>query len=164
MLVTGASKGIGKAIALTMAQSGARGLVLLARSSLSSAREECLTVQRSGHPLQVLSLQVDIADNNQVQAAAKEVKAAFGRLDIVINNAGYVDRYNLIADTDTEDWWRVWNINLRGLYHVTRAFLPLLIECGGDKTFVNVASISALVMTPQYSAYSVCPLALMSGS
>ena len=88
MLVTGASKGIGKAIALTMAQSGARGLVLLARSSLSSVREECLTVQRSGHPLQVLSLQVDITDNNQVEAAAKEVKAAFGRLDIVINNAG----------------------------------------------------------------------------
>lgn len=155
-VVTGASKGIGRAIALAIAQSGARGLVLLARSGLDTAKEQCLAVQRLGHPLEVLAVQTDVANNDQVVAAAKRVEDAFGRVDVVVNNAGIVERYNYIVDSDPDEWWKTWNVNLRGTYQVTRAFLPLLIKCGGDKTIVNVASISADILLPRYSSVAVC--------
>ena len=155
VVLTGASKGIGRAIALAIAQSGARGLILLARSSLDAVKEQCLAAQRRGHPLEVLAVQTDVANNEQVVAAAKRVEDTFGRVDVVINNAGYAERYNYIADSDPDDWWKVWNVNLRGPYHVTRAFLPLLIKSGGDKTIVNVASIAADILLPRYSSYAV---------
>lgn len=78
VLVSDASKGIGKAIPLSIAQSGARGLVLLARSELSSVKDACLSARRTGHPLHVLTLTADISDNAQVEAAAKEVGLSLG--------------------------------------------------------------------------------------
>ena len=88
-------------------------------------------------------------------AAAKEVESVFGRLDFVVNNAGYINDYAYIADSDPDDWWRVWNINVRGTYHVTRAFLPLLVQCGGDKTIVNVVSHGAVDISSCYASYCV---------
>lgn len=160
ILITGASKGVGKAIALAFAQSGARGLVLLARSSLAPVQEACLSMQRPGHPLQILTLHVDIANNDQVEAAAKQVEATFGRLDIVINNVGYLGGSDLIAESDTEEWWKGWEVNIRGTYHVTRAFVPLLIQAGGDKTIVNMSSSGALGIGAGYSSYCVSALSL----
>ena len=154
-MLTGASKGIGRAIALAIAQSGARGLVLLARSRLDAIEEQCLAAQQPGHPLEVLTVQTDVANNGQVVAAAKQVEETFGRVDVVINNAGYLERYNYIADSDPDEWWKVWDVNMRGTYHVTRAFLPLLIKCGGDKTIVNVASTGGHTLTRRISSYSV---------
>ena len=154
-MLTGASKGIGRAMAFAVAQSGARGLVLLARSSLDAVKERCLATQRPGCPLEVMTIQTDVANNDQVVAAAKQVEDTFGRVDVVINNAGYAERYNYIADSDPDDWWKGWNVNMRGTYHVTRAFLPLLIKCGGDKTIVNVSSLSAHAWIPRYTSYSV---------
>jgi len=161
ILLTGASKGIGKAIALAMAQSGARGLVLLARSDLEAVKASCLAAQRPGHPLQVLALSVDVTNNEQVLDAAKQVQTTFGRIDVVINNAGYMEKHNLIADTDVDEWWSVWNINMRGTYQVTRAFLPLLIESGGEKTIINLTSVGAHFFVPRYSAYPTSKLALL---
>ena len=88
VVVTGASKGIGRAIAMAMAQAGAKGLALLARSDLDHTKERCLAAQRPGHPLKVLTIQVDVANNDQVVAAARQVEETFGRVDVVINNAG----------------------------------------------------------------------------
>ena len=155
MLVTGASKGIGRAIALTMAQSGARGLALLARSSLSAVKEECLAVQRPGYPLEVQTLQIDISNHAQVEATAKEVEKKFGQLDIVINNAGYLNDFQLIAESDPLEWWKVWEVNLHGMYNITRTFLPLLIVSGGDKTIINLSSIGAHVLNKGQSSYAV---------
>ena len=119
---------MGKAIALTVAQSGARGLVLLARSSLSSVKEACLSLQRPGHPLHVLAAQVDVTDGSQVATLVNEVESTFGRLDVVVNNAGYLNTVQQIPDSDPNDWWKVWEVNIRGTYHVVRACLPLLIK------------------------------------
>ena len=153
--MTGASKGIGKAIALAFSQSGVRGLVLLARSDLSAVKAECLAAQRSGRSLEVLTAQVDVAKNEEVVAAVKTVEETFGRLDVVINNAGYLAKYSSITDSDPEDWWTTWNINIRGTYHVVRAALPLLIKCDGDKTVINVSSMGGNVIFPRYSSYGV---------
>ena len=68
VLVTGASKGIGKAIALTFAQAGIRGLALLARSPLAALKDECLAAQRPGKPLEVLTIHADISNNDHIEA------------------------------------------------------------------------------------------------
>lgn len=133
-------------------------MVLLARSSLDAVKKQCLAAQRPGHPLEVLTVRTDVTDNDQVVAAAKQVEKTFGHVDIVINIAGYLEHYNYIADSDPDEWWKPWNVNIRGAYHVTRAFVPLLIKSGGDNTFVNVASSAGFVMTPRISSYSVCCL------
>ncbi|EKM53734.1 uncharacterized protein PHACADRAFT_211397 [Phanerochaete carnosa HHB-10118-sp] len=161
VLVTGASKGIGRAIALAVAQAGASGLVLLARSNLDVVKQQCLAAQGPGRPLEVLTLAADITDTDQVAAAAAHVETTFGRVDVVVNNAGYLERCGRIADSDPEEWWSVWNTNVRGTYGVTRAFLPLLIRCGGDRTIVNVSSTGAHTFSPRYSAYSTSKLALL---
>ena len=163
VLITGASKGMGKAMALTIAQSGVRGLVLCARSSLSSVKEACLSLRRPSHSLQVLTTQVDVTNSDQVVALANEVEATFQRLDIVINNAGYLNTTLKFPDSNPDDWWRVWEVNIRGTYNVSRAFLPLLIKCDGDKTILNVTSVAALLQHPGFSAYSVRALGLSSG-
>lgn len=157
VLVTGASRGIGKAIALAVSQSGAKGLVLFARSDLSEVKAACLSVQRAGHPLEVLTVCVDVTKNDQVVAAVKEAEEVFGRLDIVVNNAGYIEAYSHIAESHPDDWWTTWDINLRGTYHVVRATLPLLIKCDGDKTIISVSSVSANWVLPLYPSYCVSP-------
>lgn len=162
MVITGASRSIGRATAIAIAQSGARGLVLLARSGpgLEAVKEQCLAAQRPGHPLEVVAVQTDVSSNDQVIAAAKRVEDTFGRVDVIINNVGILEHYNFIADSDPDDWWKAWEVNMRGTYQVTRAFLPLLIKCGGDKTIVDVSSASAHEYLPRYSAYSVRHLQL----
>lgn len=155
VLITGASRGIGEAIALAFAQSGAKGLVLFARSDISKVKAACLSAQRAGHPLEVLTMPVDVANNDQVVAAVKKAEEVFGRLDIVVNNAGFFGKYSHIADSDPDNWWKTWDINLRGAYHVIRATLPLLVQCDGDKTIVNVSSIGANIMIPRFSSYQV---------
>ena len=155
VLVTGASRGIGRAIAIAIAGSGAKGLVLFARSDLSEVKAACVSVQRSGHPLEILTVSADIADNDQVIAGVKEIEKTFGRLDIVVNNAAFSEKRSVIADSDPYDWWKVWDVNVRGTYHVVRATLPLLVQCGGDKTIVNVGSQASNLLFPQSSAYCV---------
>ena len=155
VLITGASKGIGKNIALAFAQAGITGIALFARSNLHATEAACLAAQRPGHPLKVLSLSVDTTDSAKVTDAAEKVEAAFGRVDFIINNAGYMEPFRLIADTDPEEWWKTWTVNVLGTYHVTRAFLPLLVKCGGEKTVINMTSIGAHFLGPQVSAYQV---------
>ncbi|CCM03044.1 uncharacterized protein FIBRA_05162 [Fibroporia radiculosa] len=160
VLVTGASKGIGKTIAISFAQAGATGLVLLARSDLSATEAACKTAQRPGQSLAVLSLSVDISDPAQVTGALAKVKETFGQLDVIVNNAGYREPYALIGDSESESWWRTWEVNIRGTYEVTRASLPLLVECDGSKTVIIVTSRAALgAVQSQLSAYVMSKLA-----
>jgi len=155
VLVTGASRGIGKASAVAFAQAGVSGLVLFARSDMEGVEAACRAAARPEQELRVLTFTVDITDASAISEAVKQVKATFGKLDIVVNNAGAIEPLSLIGDSDPETWWNVWTVNVSGTYQVTRAFLPLLIECGGDRTIFNIASIAALQARQYNSAYSV---------
>ncbi|TFY67485.1 hypothetical protein EVJ58_g1597 [Rhodofomes roseus] len=161
VLVTGASKGIGKAVAIAFAQAGVSGLVLLARSDMSATKAACEAAQRPGQSLQVLTISADNTITADVEAAAQNVKETFGRLDVLINNAGYMEGSGKIGDYEPEEWWKSWTINIRGTYEVTRAFLPLLLECGGDKIIVNVSSVGAHFVDGLISAYKMTKLAIL---
>ncbi|KAL4913081.1 hypothetical protein BDW62DRAFT_205885 [Aspergillus aurantiobrunneus] len=154
VVITGASKGIGRAIALSFAKSGVSGLVILARSDLASLENEILAVAEEASRSQpkVLRLAFDITDRTQVESAARQVESTFGGVDILVNNAGYLDSFDAFADTDPDDWWRTYEVNVKGVYLMARAFLPLVLK-SNDKTIIACASIGAVSTQPGMSAY-----------
>ncbi|ORY57889.1 uncharacterized protein BCR38DRAFT_461136 [Pseudomassariella vexata] len=156
---SGASKGLGKAMSISFAKAGASMIAIGARSDLpgtAKKMEEAATALGKPAP-KILLLQLDVTDTKSAENAAAQVKKAFGRLDIVINNAGIVT-YGKIVDSDPDEWMRVFDVNLKGPYLVLRSFIPLLLE-GGDKTAITVSSVGAHIILPGYSAYQTSKLA-----
>lgn len=159
VLVTGASRGIGRAIALSFAKARASGIAIAARSTKDLEELEAaiakVTVSHEDKT-RVLRLECDVTDVASVEKAEKSVKGTFGRLDILVNNAGISERLAQMVESEPDEWWKTWTVNMRGPYLVTRAFLPLLLESkDGDKTIVNLSSIGAHQMLKGASAYQV---------
>ncbi|KAI0387386.1 NAD(P)-binding protein [Hypomontagnella monticulosa] len=161
VFVTGASRGLGKAISISFARAGASMIAIGARSDLSFTVQEMKTAAASvGRPEPIiLPLKFDVSDRKSVDEAAAKVKKTFGHIDIVINNAGIFSG-GLIADTDPDEWWRIWQVNLMGPYLVARAFIPLLLA-GSSKTIVTVSSVGALLTLPGLSTYQISKLAVL---
>ncbi|KAF2641862.1 NAD(P)-binding protein [Massarina eburnea CBS 473.64] len=163
VLITGASKGLGKATAISYAKAGASGIILGARSPLEGTVDEVkAAAKEAGRPEpKILSLNLDVTDRANVDEAARAVTEAFdGRIDILINNAGYLSAFKPLTETDPEEWWKDYNVNLKGVYLMTRAFLPLLLR-SSHKVIINISSISANILPPNSSAYSSSKLALL---
>ena len=162
MLVSGASKGIGTAIAVAFAQAGASAIAIAARSSLDAVESAVLDAAKAaGHPAPtVLKLLLDVSDGENVASVASQIEQTFGHLDILVNNAGCLEAWHSIGDTDPASWWNTWEVNLKGTYLMTRAFLPLLLK-GGEKTIINVNSIGAHLVRPGASAYQTSKLAIL---
>lgn len=164
VLVSGASKGIGTAIAIAFAQAGASAIAIAARSSLDAVESAILAAaQKARHPApHILKLPLDVSDEPAVASAASQTERTFGRLDILVNNAGRLEAWHPIGDTDPASWWQTWEVNLKGTYLMTRAFLPLLLRSDdGQKTIVNVNSIGAHLVRPGASAYQTSKLAIL---
>lgn len=162
VFISGASRGIGWGIALSYARAGASAIAIGARSSLASLETAIRgAASEANRPApKILTLQFDVTSKASVDDAAAAVEKAFGRLDIVINNAGIMGSFAPIAEGDPDKWWETWNVNLRGPYLVTRAFLPLLLK-GGEKTIVTVSSVGAHLTTAGLSAYQTSKLAVL---
>jgi len=145
-VVTGASRGIGRAIALRFAEAGA-DLALWARDpgALQRVADEVTALGARS-----LATACDVADPAAVAAAAAGVRRALAPIAIVVNNAGNVLRKPTVDITDAE-WRRVMAVNLDGPFHVTRAFLPDLIRAGGR--IINISSIAGREGTPLLAAY-----------
>ena len=161
VFICGASKGIGKSITLSFAKAGVSSIAIGARSDQASLVKdigEVAAAAKKSAP-QVLQIKLDVTRQESVDSAAIEVEKQFGRLDIIVNNAGALDSAP-IAESDPDTWWNVWAINIRGPYLVTRAFLPLMLK-GGDKQIVNVSSVGAFHASPGLSAYQTSKLALL---
>lgn len=112
VFVTGASKGVGRATAIGYAKAGAAAIGLGARSQLSSLEKEIQdAAKKAGKKApKMLSVKLDVEDRASVEAAAKEIEASFGRLDILINNAGYLEKAIPIAESDPDEWWKTWTV------------------------------------------------------
>jgi meso-butanediol dehydrogenase / (S,S)-butanediol dehydrogenase / diacetyl reductase len=144
-LVTGASTGIGRAVALRFAREGAR--------VLGVARGAAIEALRTDSGGQVETLSCDVSDPSQVARMVSYCRERFGRLDVLCNNAGTGGRTSVrIHELDVDEWDRVLGTNLRGAFLVMKHTLPLMLECGGG-SIVNMASIGSFRATPGSSAY-----------
>jgi NAD(P)-dependent dehydrogenase (short-subunit alcohol dehydrogenase family) len=164
VFITGASRGIGKAAAISYAKAGASQIAIAARTDIEEVETEMIRAAKDfgKDAPQVLRIQLDITSDDDVQKAAKQVEKAFGRLDILINNAGYGEKFVPIHESDVDDWWRVWEVNIKGSYLVTRAFLPLLFKTTDSyRIILNVCSIGANITSPGASGYQCGKLALL---
>jgi NAD(P)-dependent dehydrogenase (short-subunit alcohol dehydrogenase family) len=164
VLITGASKGIGRAMAVSFAKAGAAAIAIAARSNLDEIEKEMLAeAQQAGQTSapKILKLQLDVTDEKSVSNAVTQVQQTFGgKLDILVNNAGYLENWAPVAETDPLEWWKCWEINVKGTYLTTRAFLPLLLQ-GSQKTIVNLSSIGAHITRHGASAYQTSKFAVL---
>lgn len=147
-IVTGASKGIGKATALELAKSGVS--VVLAARTTAALEDLAAEIRREGGAAEAVSC--DVAVYADVLAAIERCQSAFGRLDILINNAGIVDPIARLADSDPEAWVKAAGINYHGVYHGLRAALPVMAKQGSG-TVVNVSSGAAVNPMEGWSQY-----------
>lgn len=154
-LITGAGKGIGKAIALALAKEGVN-VILVART-----QEEIDIVATKARSLRVkaLAITADVADINSVNTAVEKALKEFGTIDILINNAG-IAAFGKFLELEPTDWERIIQVNLMGTYYVTRAVLPKMIERQtGD--IINISSTAGLNGNAMTSAYSASKFAVL---
>jgi 3-oxoacyl-[acyl-carrier protein] reductase len=158
-LVTGAATGIGRSAVLALARAG-YDVALNYSSSEAAARETAAEAQKAG--ARTLLVRCDVSDEPGVRAMLAEVGRSFGRLDVLINNAGTTASWKP-KDLDSlslEDWDRVFAVNVRGLFQVTRASVPLLKKNQG--CIVNTASIVGLRPGPQPLPYAASKAAVVN--
>ncbi len=136
-IITGAGRGIGKETAHLFAQAGARVAIC---DLLDEGQEVAAQINQEGG--EALFIKTDVTDRAQVQAMVEAVVDKFNRIDILINNAGVLRDAQLLKLSE-EDWDLVIDVNLKGVFNVTQAVAPAMIEQGKGK-IVNVASVVAL--------------------
>jgi NAD(P)-dependent dehydrogenase (short-subunit alcohol dehydrogenase family) len=146
-LVTGGGTGIGRATALRLAKEGAAVAV-------SGRRSEPLEETVSAAGGRALAVAGDASVEVDAERMVSETIAAFGRLDVLVNNAGAIRRNVLLHELPAERWDELVAINLRSAFLVTRAALRHMLELEGDRSIVNVSSMFALAAGPGVSAYT----------
>ncbi|MCP2257784.1 NADP-dependent 3-hydroxy acid dehydrogenase YdfG [Streptoalloteichus tenebrarius] len=157
-VVTGASSGIGAAVASRLAADGARVALLARRADRLSALAEEIAAAGG----EALPVAVDVTDADQVSAAAETVAARLGRVDLVVNNAG-VALPSMIDKGRTDDWQRMIDLNVTGVLRVVHAFVPALLaaaEAGAPADLVNISSVSADVIYPGWAVYAATKAAV----
>lgn len=146
-VVTGASKGIGKAIVGALADAGAK--VVLAARTPKTVEQAASNIRETG--ADAIAVPTDVTDVDAVQNLIQRTLDTYQNLDILINNAGS-GRFGTIADFDPSDWDDVINSNLKGVYLCSKYALPHLLAQGSGQ-IINVLSIAAKVAFPASSAY-----------
>jgi 3-oxoacyl-[acyl-carrier protein] reductase len=158
-LVTGGATGIGRAAVLALASAG-YDVAINYSSSEAAAREIARAAEKAG--AKTLLLKCDVSDETGVRSMLSRVKEKFERLDVLVNNAGTTANWKP-RDLETlslEEWDRVFAVNVRGLFQVTRAAVPLLRESKG--CVVNTASIVGLRPGPQPLPYAASKAAVVN--
>ena len=155
VFIAGASRGIGQATAVAFAEAGAKALYLTARSG--AALQDTQKRVLAANPDTQCALAVcDVTQAQQVEAAAAECAARFGGIDIADANAGFLGPWVKIGESDPEGWWRNWQVNLQGTYHVIRYTLPHLIK-SADKWAAKDQSGGHLILLSSVGAQVVMP-------
>lgn len=155
-VVTGGSRGIGRAIAFGLAEAGA-DVVLTYRSNRVEADNVVAAIKALDR--RALALPMDVIDRKSVEAAAKDARA-FGPISILINNAGVNKPTDFDAVTDA-DWDFVVDTNLKGPFIAAQVFLPLIAETGGG-SIVNISSVSGQYGGPRTAHYAASKAGLIS--
>ena len=161
-VVTGASRGIGRAIAVEFARAGA-DVVVTARTTESAPSKLPGTIEETARQVQALgrralAVPTDVTDETQVDEMARRTLEDLGRVDILVNNAG-ISFPGPLHQTPLKRWDLVMNVNLRGPVICTQAFLPRMMGQGSGR-IINISSYLAEVAMPGMLSYSVSKIAL----
>ncbi len=149
-VVTGATRGIGRAIALELARRGADVAFNYAKSAEAA---EALVPEIEALGVRAFAAQCDVTSTEAAAEMVKQVREAFGRIDFLVNNAG-ITRDNLILRMKEDDWDSVVDTNLKGPWNFSRSALRFLLKNEGGGSILNISSISGAVGMPGQSNYS----------
>lgn len=137
-LITGGSRGIGRGIALRLAQEGAR-IAIAYRSNKSAAQQALLQLQSSG--ADCLAVETDVSQPSRAEQLVRTVAERFGRVDIVVNNIGDF-RWGTLAESSLDDWGHIFSSNLMTVLYVSRAALPHMRR-GRWGRIINLGAVGA---------------------
>jgi NAD(P)-dependent dehydrogenase (short-subunit alcohol dehydrogenase family) len=154
-VVTGGTRGIGYAIVTKLAQMGAT-LVFTGRDQ-ARAQQVAHELTTQGHRCE--GIICDLADLAGVEALGERLRREYGRVDILVNNAGIGGPSRLLHELAPRDWDDIFNTNLRGVYYMLRAVVPLMIEAGSGH-IINISSLAGKNPLPRGVAYSASKWAL----
>lgn len=149
VIVTGASRGIGRATAIAVAAEGANVVVNYARSS-TAADEVVAEISAAGGS--AIAVQADVSQAEQVDALIKATMEKWGRIDVLVNNAG-ITRDTLLLRMKLEDWQAVMDLNLTGVFLCTRAVSKVMLKQRSGR-IINIASVAGLMGNPGQANYS----------
>jgi len=150
VLVTGGSRGIGKATAKRFKLQGASVAIL--------SKDE-RRLKKTAEEIHAFGVVADVRDSKQVSKAIQKILVHFGRIDILINNAGVAYSNNLI-DTKEKEWDEIFDVNVKGIYLVTKVVLPLMVK-NHSGVIINVSSGAGKSGIPGYYAYSASKFAVI---
>lgn len=160
VFISGASSGIGQATAAAFAQAGAEAVYIIARSEdkLMKTMDE---VMEANPGTKCEYMVCDVTDGDQVKAAVDDCVSKFGGIDVADANAGYLDKWTKIGESDVDSWWRSWEVNMKGAYLVARYTLPYLIESAKKHSsmgasgghLILISSVGAQLLMPGASDY-----------
>lgn len=145
-IVTGAGSGFGEGIVRHFSELGARVVVL------DLDAEKAASVAASIGP-QAISVKADVTSRQDIDAAIARTIEAFGRPDIVVNNAGYTHRAKSLLEVDEETYDRIFNVNVKAIYHMVQAVVPMMRDNGGG-SIINVGSTAGLRPRPGVTWYN----------
>jgi len=154
VLITGGGSGIGKSIAMTFAQEGAR--VAICGRTASTLQKTAREIRALGG--EVLELVCDVAQRDQVEQMATRLRDHFGRLDVLVNNAGVRASIGTIEDLTEQEWQQTFDIDAKGSWLCARHLLPLMREAGGG-SIIMISSVSAHVGQPRQGCYNAAKAA-----
>jgi len=157
-LVTGASRGLGRAIALALAQEGA-SIAAVARTE-DALKETLESLRALGVAAEPFAL--DVANEAAVDAAVEKITARFGHIDILVNNAG-VTRDGLLMRMKSEDWDAVINTNLKGAFHLTKPVARLMVKQRAGR-IINISSVIGLMGNAGQANYAASKAGLIGFS
>jgi NAD(P)-dependent dehydrogenase (short-subunit alcohol dehydrogenase family) len=160
IFIAGASRGIGRATAVAFAEAGARAVYLTARSEDALKKTQAL-VRLANPETQCAYSICDVTIAAQVEASVMDCVTKFGGIDAADANAGYLDQWTKIGESDPESWWQNWEVNVKGTYHVIRFTFPYLIESAKRRAakgrsgghLILLSSVGAQLLMPTASDY-----------
>lgn len=153
-IVTGASRGIGKAIALALAGHGAR--VVLAARTVRDLEAAAAELRSAGHA--AIAIPTDIGVEKEVEGLVSKTLESYGRIDILVNNAG-VGVFKPVVEMDISDFDRMWSVNMRGPFLATRAVLTHMLKARSGQ-IVNISSLAGKNSVKNGAAYAATKWAL----
>ncbi len=148
-IITGSSRGIGKAAALALAEQGSKIVVNYARSGDAA---DAVVAEIEGMGGEAIALQADVSKADQVDAMVKATMDKFGRIDVLVNNAG-ITRDTLLLRMKPEDWQAVIDLNLTGVFLCTRAVSKIMLKQRSGR-IINISSVAGLMGNPGQANYS----------